>query len=712
MRSPKYFSAAILLIAAFALCPAQTAKPLQYKKLHYPPLRSVQIPEPSRFELANGMVVYLLEDHDFPVINASVMVKTGSRFEPADKVGLASLTGQVMRTGGTTSRTGDEIDEMLERVGASVETFIGTSSGGARLSVLKEDIDLGLGVLSDVLRNPAFGDGKIELAKIAARTSIARRNDQVGAIASREFNRLVYGADNPYARLTEYETIENITKQDMVDFHRKYFVPNNTIIALWGDFNTKEMRAKVDSVFSSWPRQAVELPPLPAVRKATPRSVNFIKKDDVNQSQIYIGQIGGRLDDSDSAPLNLADDAFGGGFASRLFKHVRSEQGLAYSVFSSWGEDYDHAGLFRLGGSTKSATTVKMVQSILKELHEVVKDGITDDELKFAKDSYLNSFVFEYDTKGKVINEIMTLDYYGYPKDFVQKQQHDVVQTTREMVNDAIKKRWNPDAMAILVVGKEADFDEALSTLGTVRTIDIAIPAAPEKIPDPTPATTGKGMDLVKHLFDTMGGPKILTVKDVMESGKVTVLGTPMGDIEMQSEVTSVLPDKIINKSSMMMGEMTMVYDGKNGWVNTPMGMQDLPASQAEEMMKQAALNPMNVLQSLDKPAYAIYYFKDDKVDDKPVSVVIVKHVATGAVARWYIDNQTGLLAKTISRGRTQAGPGDIEEFFSDYRDEGGIKLAHKMETFSNGKKAIEMLVSTVKINAGVAAEAFQRPKE
>ena len=402
------------------------SKPMQYKKLKYPPLRQVQIPEPLRFQLGNGMIVYLLEDHTLPLIEGSVLVRTGSQYDPPSKVGLASLTGEVMRTGGTTTKTGDEIDEMLEKVGASVETYIGTTSGGARLSVLKEDIDMGLNVLADLLKNPAFRDDKIELAKITARSAISRRNDQVTSIGGREFRKLIYGPDDPFARMTEYATIENIEKKDLVEFHKEFYAPNNIMLALWGDFDAKEMKAKVEQIFGGWERKEVSVPMVQKPKLPSAKTVNFIKKDDVNQSNIYLGHLGGVLRDPESGPLNVADQAFGGAEASRLFKKVRSAQGLAYSVWSSWGEGYDRAGVFQMSGSTKSGSTLKMVKSITSEFENFISNGITDEELKCAKDSYLNSFVFRFDTKGKIINELMTLEYFDYPKDFIQQQQRDI----------------------------------------------------------------------------------------------------------------------------------------------------------------------------------------------------------------------------------------------------------------------------------------------
>ncbi|MBI4427621.1 MAG: insulinase family protein [Ignavibacteriales bacterium] len=701
-----------VLILAFVVSSVSSVaqvKPKHYKQLQYPKMRELQIPDPTRFELSNGMVVYLLEDHNLPVINGSIMIKTGSRYEPGDKVGLASMTGQVMRTGGTTSKTGDEIDEMLERAGASVETFIGTSSGGANISVLREDIDLGLGVLADILRNPAFRDEKIELAKISTRSVISRRNDQVGAIVGREFTRLIYGANHPYARLTEYATVENITKQDMIDFHKKYYVPNSMIVAFWGDFKTEELKSKIEKIFSDWPRQEVAFASVPEPRMAAQRSVNFIKKDDVNQSQIGIGHLGGLLKDLESSQLNLADQAFGGAFASRLFKKVRSKEGLAYSVFSFWGESWDYPGVFRMGGSTKSKTTVEMVRSILQEFDDVVKSGVTDDELKFAKESFLNSYVFQFDTKGEIINRLMTLEFYGYPKDYTQKQQREVQAATKKSVNEAIAKRWNPDALTILVVGKDADFDEPMSALGNVGTIDITIPSPPEKIPDPTPETISKGKDILKKTLEAFGGAKVLQMKDMMQTSQNT-MNTPMGEMSMEASMTWLAPNKVAQTMKTQMGEMSSAFDGEKGWMKTPMGTQDLPASQKEEAAKQIAINTYTVLRNIDNTDYALQYLKDDKVNDKSAQVVFIKHKPTSTTLRLFIDPQTSLVVKRVYRGRTMQGPADTEEMVSDYRDVGGVKVPHRMESFANGQKQSQSVMNSVKINSGVSEDVFKKP--
>jgi zinc protease len=710
MKPYRVVTIAVLTLGFVLTGSGQTgSKPVQYKKLKYPPLRQVQIPEPMRFQLSNGMVVYLLEDRTLPLIEGSVLVRTGSQYEETDKIGLASLTGQIMRTGGTTTKTGDELDEMLEKVGASVETYIGTTSGGARLSVLKEDIDMGLSVLADLLKNPAFRDDKIELAKITARSAISRRNDQVTSIAGREFRRLIYGPNDPFARMTEYATIENIEKEDLVDFHKKFYAPNSIMLALWGDFDAKEMKAKVEEIFGGWERKEVSLPKVPEPTLASGRTVNFIKKDDVNQSNIYLGHLGGLLRDQESGPLNVADQAFGGGEVSHLFKKVRSEQGLAYSVWSSWGEGYDRAGVFQMTGSTKSGSTIKMVKSITGEFENFIKNGITDEELKYAKDSYLNSFVFRFDTKGKIINELMTLEYSGYPKDFIQKQQKDIQNATKQSVNDAVKERWKPESLALLVVGKESDFDEPMSSLGMkVRAIDITIPAPPEKLPEPTPETTSKGKDILKKAATALGGPALLGIKDITLVGK-QVQVTPMGEFSMDAEITMLRPNKMLAHMKAPMGDMTMVFDGNSAWVKSPMGTQDLPGSQREEMLQQVYGDVYYVLQIMEKGDYTCQYLKDDTIDGKAMSVALVRHTPSKFSMQLYIDSKTGLVIKKVSKQTSQKGPVTSEEVYSDYRLADGVQFPFKTVGIVDGKKASELTLTSIKLNTGVKEDAFKK---
>jgi len=447
-----------------------------YKEIKYPKLRDIEVPKVEQVTLSNGMQLFLLEDHELPLISVSARIRTGSIYEPADKIGLAAITGTVMRTGGTIGKTGDEIDEQLEQIAASVETGIGLNSGYASMGVLKEDIDTGLAILADVLMNPAFREDKIELAKIQHRSAIARRNDNVLAVASREFDKLIYGADSVYAWHTEFATIDNISRDDLVAFHRKFFGPNNMMLGVWGDFDTEQMIKKIEKAFEGWEKADIELPKIPQVKYEFPQTVNVIHKDDVNQSNIYLGHIGGLMNDPDYFALIVMNRILGSTFTSRLFKNVRSRMGLAYSVFGDYSANYDFPGVFYVGCQTKSDATVRAIRAMTEEVKKMTEDEVTDEELALAKDSYLNSFVFNFDTKGEIVNRLMTYEYFGYPADFLQKTKQNIEEVTKKDVLRVARKHLQPDKMQILAVGRPQDFDEPLSVLGPMREIDITIP--------------------------------------------------------------------------------------------------------------------------------------------------------------------------------------------------------------------------------------------
>ena len=448
-----------------------------YKSLKYPKLRDIMVPEVEQVTLSNGMRLFLLEDHELPLINISVLIRTGSVYEPTEKIGLASITGQVIRTGGTTSKTGDQIDEELESIAAAVETGIGLNSGSASMSVLKQDFEKGLSILADVLMNPEFREDKIQLAKMQTNSSIARRNDSVGAVAGREFDKLIYGADSVYARHAEYATIGSITRDDLINFHQKYFGPNNAMLAVWGDFDTKQMIEKIENAFEDWEKLDLQLPEVPKVRYDFRKTVNVVRKDDVNQSNVYMGHIGGLRSDPDYFALIVMNRILGGGFTSRLFRNVRSREGLAYSVFGAYSANYEYPGEFYVGCQTKSESTVHAIRAMIREVEKIRESEVTDEELALAKDSFLNSFVFNFDTKGEIVNRLMAYEYFGYPSDFLQKIKANVEKVTKADVLRVAQKHLQPDKLQILAVGRPDDFDEPLSVLGSVNEIDITIPS-------------------------------------------------------------------------------------------------------------------------------------------------------------------------------------------------------------------------------------------
>ncbi len=405
----------------------------------------VKIPTPNaeRVVLDNGIVVYLLPDVELPLVTISAMIRTGSIYEPPEKIGLAELTGTVMRTGGTDRMSADEVDETLEYLAANVSVGIGQESGGATLDILKKDFPKGLAIFADLLRHPAFEAGKVELAKRQA---------------------------------LETATVSRITRDDLVAFHHMYLTPGGLMLAVSGDFDKPEMLAALRAAFGDWPARSVSLPvippPTPAVSNAG-RSV-FIVPRSLTQTHLRIGQLSVRENDPDYFALALLDDILGGNsFTSRLFRDVRNRQGLAYSVGSAIRPGHLVAGALLLHALTKAPTTYQALSSMLEQYDRLRVEPVSDLELQQAKDAFLNSFVFSFADAGQIVSRLMELEYYGLPPDFLQQFRDGVVRLTKEDLLRVAQKHLNPSRLIILAVGKEEDFEKPLTAFGHVTILSL-----------------------------------------------------------------------------------------------------------------------------------------------------------------------------------------------------------------------------------------------
>jgi zinc protease len=485
MKRLLLFAALAASLAAQATAPSRRpavprklpAATPSYKDLKFPPLHPVQIPPIESFTLANGMKVYLLEDHELPIVEGTALVRTGNLFEPSDKVGLATLTGMVLRTGGTRTKTGEQIDRELENMAASVECGIGETSGSVSFSSLKENVEEVLRVFQDVLTAPAFREDKMELAKSQLRSSIARRNDNAGEIAERELASAIYGRDNPYGWQMEYATLDRITRADIEDFYRRYFFPANILLAIRGDFDPARMKAELETLFAGWTARQAPVPAFPKVVARPAAGVFLAVKKDVTQTFFAIGELGGELRDKDYPALEIMADILGGGFQSRLMRRIRSQMGAAYDISANWDAEYDHPGLFVIAGSTRSSSTVETIQAIREELQRIRTAEVGEAELQTAKETALNSLIFAYDTKAKTLGRMVTYEYYGYPKDFIQQYQRALAAVSRADILRVAKERLHPDRLAIVAVGNPAEFGKPLESLGKpVFSIDLALP--------------------------------------------------------------------------------------------------------------------------------------------------------------------------------------------------------------------------------------------
>ncbi len=457
--------------------PAQAIEAKPYEALNFPPLGEIRIPEFERYELDNGLVVYLLEDHDLPLVSGSATFRTGDYLVEPTKTGLAGITGEAMRLGGTANHSPDELSELLEQRAASVETSIADTSGSAGFSSLTEDLPTVFDLFADVITQPAFDEE--QLALILSRTAggIARRNDSPDDIVSREFNKLIYGAQSPYARTVEYANLESISRDDVKRFYETTIRPENTILGIVGDFDPAQMKRAISEALGDWKCADKSALPKPPEGDQQQSGLFVIDQPQLTQSYIHIGHIGGELRNQYHSKMSVLNEVLNG-FGGRLFNEIRSRQGLAYSVYAYWSPSYDHNGIFIGGGQTRSEATVPFIQAMYREIEKIRTQPITEKELAFAKDSVLNSFVFNFQTPSQTLSRLIRYEYYGYPSDFVFQYRDGVESATVDEVLAAAQANLKPEQLVTVVVGNTAEIDPALSTLGLkITPLDVTIPA-------------------------------------------------------------------------------------------------------------------------------------------------------------------------------------------------------------------------------------------
>ncbi len=469
----------VLLLAIFA--PAQITP---WNKIQAPPLPAFTPQQPTRVQLPNGMVIFLQPDHELPLIEATAEIRGGSVYAPANKTGLVGLYGEVWRTGGTKTKTGDQMDDFLETRAAKIETGGGADSTTISLNCLKGDFDAVFEMFLDLLHNPEFRADKLELAQDQMYTGIARRNDSVDSIVHRESRIVAYGKDNPYARVPEFATVAAVTREDLLKWHQQYVHPNNIIFGITGDFDPKAMQARLEQAFGAWPKGPEAKPPDVKFTEPKPGTY-FIRKTDVNQATIAMLDLGIERSNPDYFAVSVMNEVFGGGFSSRLFNNIRSKLGLAYNVGGGVGSAWDRPGMTNIEMQTKSATTVDGIEALDKEIDDLQKNAATPEELKRAKDSILSSFIFEFDTPEKVLHEKMAYEFHHYPLDFLERYRAGVEKVTAEDVTRVARKYVHKERMAVLVLGNDAEFGKPLSSLGPVQNVDIAIPPPPAGLMGP-----------------------------------------------------------------------------------------------------------------------------------------------------------------------------------------------------------------------------------
>ena len=418
-----------------------------------------QVPDGTQYRhtLSNGVVVYVVEDHQLPLVDVTVTARLGSFLDPADRPGLATTTGTMLRRGGTLSLTAEEFDEKAEFLAAEIESGTSATQGTASLNCISPVLEESLDLFFEMLRSPRFQEDRLQLEKEQILEAMKQRNDTPQSISRRNWGWLMRGMDSFLARRLTATEVEAITRGDLETFHTRYWQPRNLILGVSGDVTTSEILAGLERRFADWASEGPQVPWPPAAPDRLPEPGVYYVEKDIPQGRVLIGHLGyQRLDwdDPDVQALAIMNDILGGGgFTSRLVKKIRSDEGLAYSAYSQFGIESWWPGIFNIGYQSKSATVALAAKIALEEMQRIRSEEVTDEELATAKASFVDVFPRQFESAASTTRIFVRSEYEGRPLEYWQTYRDRVAAVTTQDVLRVSRQHLHPDRLVTLIVG-------------------------------------------------------------------------------------------------------------------------------------------------------------------------------------------------------------------------------------------------------------------
>jgi zinc protease len=696
------------------------------------------------------MQVVVVLHHEQPAVSIRLLVRAGGAQDPKGKGGVANLTASLLDQG-TTTRSAQQIADQIDFIGGDLGTGAGTDLSFVNAIVMKDSFQVGMDLLADVARNPAFAPEEIERQKDQVLSSLRVNADDPGYIADVVFDRLVYGF-HPYGLPgsgTE-ETLAALTRDDLQAFHRQYFVPNNMLLAIVGDVTSDEAFAAAQKVFGAWPRGTLP-PPNPVDPPPSARRIVIIDKPDAVQTSIRVGQLAIPRKHPDYMAWDLAVKILGGEGANRLHQVLRSQYGLTYGAEAD-AEARKDAGDFVAQTDTRTDTTGQALRLMIDEFARLARERVGERELSDAQAYLSGSFPLTIETPDQIATQVLNVLFFDLPIAEIGSFRERVLAVTPDDVQRVARQYVKPDRLSIVLVGNARAFASQLIELGMggyevipVDQLDLMSPTLKrerrrvEHAPggfiadregprraaytqtqvNPRPAVPVNGQnvpnatnisnDLLLRVVQTKGGLAALKgIRTVVVDADMSVT-TPRGPTLIPTKTYVEYPDKFRVDATFAGQQNIQAYNGGSAWVRDPAGVSAAPAAMRNDFAATVRRDTFPLLIAASEGKLAVRSLPEEVKGGIALKVLEISGEGLTPV-RLYIDQNNRIARQAYTTPGPDGRPSQAEEAFSDYRKVNGIEVPFKASVLRDGRLILDRTLKSVTFNVPVDASLFQQP--
>ena len=428
--------------------------------------QTLKLPPHEKVALKNGLTLLLMEKHGVPIVSFAAIVKAGSVADPAGEEGLASLTAELLRKG-TTKRNAQKFAEDLDYIGASFGASAGTDFTSVSVEFLTKDLDKGMDLFSDALLHPAFVQAEVDKMLAQNIDAVRAAKDEAQSVALTYYYGYLFGK-HLYARPEGGDdvSLKRINRDAIGKFYEANYAPGNTILAVAGDFNAAQMRAKIDQAFGSWTAKANPPPAVSAPAAVKGKKLLLVDKPDSTQTFFVFGNVGTSVTEPDRVAIRVVNTIFGGRFTSELNEALRVESGLTYGA-SAFFDSRKQPGAFAIYSYTKNETTTQALDLALEVLAKLHKDGVTPAQLASAKAYIKGQFPPSIETSGQLAWRVASNEFYGLGDDEINQLEARIDAVTPAIARQAIERHFPEENLVFMLIGKASEIGPAVEKYAT-----------------------------------------------------------------------------------------------------------------------------------------------------------------------------------------------------------------------------------------------------